>query len=139
MRVAADLASESDKNAVDLGLFFFDQANEFVVLLDGFERLDINSLSGRTGAGDNARNAALEFAADGDDEAVAADGDEVFLGCAVAGELAQSGTEAFFDDALLALLIAADAAQLGRRVVGQGAIRLDGAFDGFGERAKACG
>ena len=81
----------------------------------------------------------LSSAADGNDEAVAADGDEIFLRCAVAGELAQRGAEAFFNEALLALLIAADAAELGRCIVGEGAVGLDFALDGFGERAEAGG
>ena len=80
----------------------------------------------------HAGDAALELRADGNDEAVAADGDEVFLGCAFLGELAEGGAEAFFDDALLALLLAADAAQFGRSVVGQRAVGLDGALDGLG-------
>ncbi len=48
------------------------------------------------------------------------------------GELAQGGAEGLFDDALLALLLAADAAEFGRGVVGQGAVGLDLALDGFG-------
>ena len=63
-------------------------------------------------------DAPLQFRADGNHEAVAADGDEVILGCAVAGELAQRGAQAFFDEALLPLLIAANAAQLRRGIVG---------------------
>jgi hypothetical protein len=98
---------------VNFGLLFFEQADEFVVLLDGFERLDVDGLAGGAGAVDDAGDAALELGADGDDEAVAADGDEVFLGCAVGGELAQGGAEGFFNDALLALLLAADAVQFG--------------------------
>jgi len=62
---------------------------------------------------DNARDAALELGADGNDEAVAADGDEVFLGGAVRRELAQGGAEGFFNLALLAFLLAADAVEFG--------------------------
>ncbi len=121
---------------MNLGLLFFDEADEFVVLLDGFERLDVDGLAGGTGAVDDAGDAALELAADGDDEAVAADGDEVFLGGAVAGKLAQCGAKGFFDDALLALLLAADAAEFGRGIVGQRAVGLNRALDGFGERLE---
>ena len=81
---------------------------------------------------DDAGDAALEFAADRDDEAIAADGDEVFLRGALAGELAQCGAEGFFDGALLALLLAADAVELRGGVVGKGAVGLDFALDGFG-------
>ena len=130
---AAHLAGEGDKDAVNLGLLFFDEAHQLVVLLDGFQGLDVDGLPRGAGAVDDARDAALQLRADGDDEALAADGDEVFLGRAFLGELAQRGAQAFFDDALLALLVASDAAQLGRGVVGQGAIGLNGALDGFGQ------
>ena len=94
MRVAAHLARERDKDAMNLGLLFFDQADQLVVLLDGFERLDVDRLPRRTGAVDHARDAPLELAAHGNDEAVAANGDEVFLRGAFAGELAQRGAQA---------------------------------------------
>ena len=42
--VAADLAGEGHEDAVNLGLLLFDEAHQFVVLLDGFERLDVNRL-----------------------------------------------------------------------------------------------
>jgi hypothetical protein len=80
---------------------------------------------------DYTADTALELAANGDDEAVAADGDQFFLRGPVAGELAEGGAEGFLDDALLALLIAADAVEFGRGVVGEGAVGLDGALDGF--------
>ena len=92
--VATHLAGERDKDAMNLGLLFFDEADQLVVLLDGFERLDVDRLAGGTGAVDDAGDAPLELAAHGNDEAVAADGDEVFLGGAVAGKLAQGGAEA---------------------------------------------
>ncbi len=123
---------------MDLGLFFFEEADEFVVLLDGFERLDVDGLAGRAGAVNHAGDAALEFAAHGDDEAVAANGDEVFLRGAVGGELAQRGAEALFDDALLAFLLATNAAEFRRGVVGQSAVGLNGALDGFGQRTERC-
>ncbi len=119
MRIAAHLAGERHEDAVNFGLLFFDEAHQLVVLLDGFKRLDVDRLSGRAGAVDDAADAPLELAADGNDEAVAANGDEVFLRGALGGEFAQGGAEALFDDALLALLLAADAGQLGRGVVGQ--------------------
>ena len=80
MGIAAHLASESDKDAMDLGLLFLDEADQFVVLFDGLERLDVNRLPRGAGAVDHAADAPLELAADGNDEAVAADGDKVFLG-----------------------------------------------------------
>ena len=124
---------------MDFGLFFFQEPDEFIVLLDGFEGLDIDRLTGGTGAVDDAGDAALELAAHRDDEAVAADGDEVFLRGAFAGELAERGAEGIFDDALLAFLLAADAAEFGRGVVGKGAVGEDLALDVFRERAQADG
>ncbi len=117
---------------MNLGLLFFDEADQLVVLLDGFKRLDVDCLARRTGAVNHARDAPLQLGADGNDEAVAANGDEVFLRSAVAGKLAQGGAKAFFNEALLALLIATDAAEFGGGVVGEGAFGLDLAFDGFG-------
>ena len=130
---SADQSGERDEDAMDFGLFVFEEADEFVVLLDGFEGLDVYGLAGGAGAVNDAADTALEFAADGDDEAVAANGDEVFLRGAFGGELAERGAKGFFDWALLALLITANAVELGRGVVGEGAIGLDFAFDGFGQ------
>ena len=122
---------------MNLGLLFFQQAHQLVVLLDGFQRLDVDRLPGGTDAVDYARDAALQLRADGNDEAVAANGDQLVLGCAVAGELAQGGSQTFFDLALLALLIAANAGQLGRGIVGERAVGLDGALDGLGQGTQA--
>ena len=35
---------------MNLGLLFLDQANQFIILLDGFQRLNEDRLAGRTGA-----------------------------------------------------------------------------------------
>jgi len=124
---------------MDFGLFLFKESDELVVLLDGFEGLDEDGLAGRAGAVDDAGDAAFEFGADGDDKTVAADGDDVVLGGAVRGELAEGGAEGFFNDALLTLLIAADAVEFGGGVVSEGAVRLDGALDGFCEGTERSG
>jgi len=87
----------------------------------------------------HAADCAASVGADRNHKALAANGDEVFLGCAIGGELAQGCTQAFFNEPLLAVLFAADAAQLGRGVVGQRAVGLNGALDGLGQRAKASG
>src|SRR3977135_4635216 len=47
IRVLSDLARHLEEDAMDLGLFFIQQAHEFVVLLDGFERLNEDGLSAR--------------------------------------------------------------------------------------------
>ena len=64
---------------MDLGLFFVQQANQFVVLLDGFQRLDKDGLSAGTGSVDYALDAAFLLDFDGDHEAFAADGDQFIL------------------------------------------------------------
>ena len=89
------------------------QADQFVVLLDGFERFDVNGLARGAGAVNHAGDTPLQFGADGNHEAVAANGDQVFLRRASRGELAKRGAEALFNKALLALLLAANAAEPG--------------------------
>ena len=91
--VGTDLAGEGYEDAMDFGLFFFEEANELVVLLDGFKGFDEHCLAGGAGAVDDAGDAALELGADRDDKAIAANGDEVFLRGALGGELAESSAE----------------------------------------------
>src|SRR5882757_5634817 len=45
--VFAERSSHGDENAMNLRLLFIEQADEFVILLDGFERFDEYSLFGR--------------------------------------------------------------------------------------------
>ncbi len=87
----------------------------------------------------HAGDAPLQLRAHGNHKAVAANGDQLILRCALRGELAQRGAQAFFNQPLLALLIAADAAQLGRSVVGQRAVGLNRALDRLGQRTQAGG
>ena len=64
---------------MDLGLFFVEQADELVILLDGFERLDENGLPAGACAVDYSLDAALLLDFDGDHEALAANGDQLVL------------------------------------------------------------
>src|SRR5271167_3843548 len=50
--VLSDLPRHFREDAVNFGLLFIEQANEFVVLLDGFEGLDEYGLSAGTGSVD---------------------------------------------------------------------------------------
>ena len=77
----------------------------------------------------DARDTPFQLHADRNHEAVAANGDEVFLGCAVTGKFTQGSPEGFFYLPLLVLLLTADAVQFWRRVVGQCAVGLYGALD----------
>ncbi len=124
-RLAGYLARHLDEDAVHLGLLLVEQADEFVVLLDRLERLDIYGLAAAAGAVHHTRDAALELCLHRDDEALAANRDEVFLRRALAGEAAQRLAQAALDGALLPLDLAADAAQIGRGIVIQGAVRVD--------------
>ena len=102
LRVGTDQAGKGDEDAMDFGLLFFNQADELVVLLDGFEGFDVDGLAGRAGSVDDAGDAALELAADGDDEAIAADGNELFLRLPVGREAAQRRAQRISDEPLLA-------------------------------------
>ena len=68
---------------------------------------------------------AFELSFDGDDEAVAANGDEVVLGAAAFAEAAQGLAKALFDGAVLALHGAANAAEFGGGVVVEAAVGFD--------------
>ena len=80
LRIASNLARERDKDAMNLRLFLFNQADQLVVLLDSFKRLNIDRLSRRTGAVDDSADTPLELAAHRYDKSVPANGDEIFLG-----------------------------------------------------------
>ena len=54
LSVLSDLARHLEENAMDLRLFFIQQTDEFVVLLDRFEGLDEDCLSAGTCAVDDA-------------------------------------------------------------------------------------
>ena len=129
---------------MDLGLFFIQQANEFVVLLDGFEGLDKDGLSAGTGAVDDALDAAFLLDFHRDHETLAADGDQFILHGATFGEFAKVAAQRFLDLPFLLLDLAANAAQFGRsaiveRAVGQNLVveraQEDGEIlDAAGER-----
>ena len=143
-----DLARHFEQDAMNLGEFFIQQPHQFVVLLDGFERLDEDGLATGTGAVDDALHAAFLLDLHGDDETLAADGDEFVLHGAAFGEFPENSAERFLDQPLLFLDLAADAAQLGRspvveRAVGQdlvaeGAQESGEVLDGGGKRGH-CG
>ena len=98
---------------MNLDEFFFEQPDEFVVLLDGLHRLDKHGLSAGACAVDDALYAAFLLDLDWDDEALAADGDEFVLNRAAFGEMAQISAERFLDGAALLFNVAADACQFG--------------------------
>jgi len=109
---SADHVGERDKDAMNLGLLFFDEADQLVVLLDGFKRLDVDCLARRTGAVNHARDAPLQLGADGMTKRSPR---MVMRSSCVAPSLEslRRRPKAFFNEALLALLIATDAAEFG--------------------------
>ena len=136
LRVAAHLPRERHKDAVNLRLLFFDQPHQLVVLLDGLKRLHVHRLPRRTRAMNHARDAPLELRAHRNHKALAANGDDIVLRCAIARELAQRRAQAFFNQPLLALLLAPNAVQLRRCIVGQRPVRLNLALDRLGQRPQ---
>ena len=107
--VRADLAGHFDEDAMNLDELFFEQADEFVVLLDGFKRLDVDGLAAGAGAVDDALHAAFLLDFDGDHETLAADGDEFVLDGAAFGEAAQVAAQRILNGAALLFDLAADA------------------------------
>ena len=71
---------------MDLRLLLIEQPDQLVVLLDGLKRLDKHRLARRRRAMNDAGNLPLELRLDRDDEAVAANGDQLVLRAAAVGE-----------------------------------------------------
>ncbi len=88
--IGADLFGELGENAGNLCDFFFGKLNEAIIEIDGFERLDKDSLTCRAGSVDDAGNGAAIAGADRNDEAIVAERDVVF-----ADRLATSAKDAF--------------------------------------------
>ena len=84
----------------------------------------------------DAGDLALELGFDRDDEAVAANGDEVFLRAAAFAKFAQRFAKALFDGAVLALHRAADAAEFVGGVVVEAAVGFDLAAQETQERGE---
>ncbi len=88
---------------------------------------------------DDSGDLAFELGFDGDDEAIAADGDEVLgggLSAALFAEVAGGASEGLFDGAVLPLHGAADAAKLRGGVVVEGAVGFDLAAEKAEERGR---
>jgi len=132
----AERAGEGDEDAADLALLFVEEALQFIVLLDGFERFHKNRLAGGGRSVDDAGDAATELGFDGDDEALAANGDELVLGGTFGRERAEGLAQALFNGAMLALHRAADAAELVAGVVGERAVGEDFAAEGLQQRGE---
>src|SRR3954463_11298403 len=106
-----------------LCVLFVNQAYEFVVLLDGLHRLDIDRLSARTRAVDNALHLALLLDLNRDDETLTADGDQFVLRRAAFTQPSKMRLQRLLYHTFLLLDFAADACQLGRSFVVESPVR----------------
>src|SRR6266702_3564826 len=118
----AEAGGHFKEDALDFALLFFEEADEFVVLLDGFERLDKDGLARGTGSVNDTLDAALLLGFDGDDETVATDGDQFVLQSIAFGEAAKIATKRVLNATALPLDIATYAAEGGRGVVVEGSV-----------------
>src|SRR5262249_55242213 len=80
--VFADFSRHLGEDAMDLGLFFIEQAHQFVVLFDSLKWFHEDGLTARTGTVDDALHAALLLHLNGDNKAFSANGDQFVLHCA---------------------------------------------------------
>src|SRR6266478_3845622 len=110
---------------MNLGLFFIEQAYQFVVLLDGFERLDKDGLSAGTGAVHDALHAAFLLDFHRNHKTLAADGNQFILYRPALGEFAQVAAERFLNLTLLFFGVAANAAKFGGRTIVERAVGKD--------------
>src|ERR1019366_4279711 len=123
--VFSDVARHLQQDAMNLGEFFIQQAHQFVVLLDGFERLDKNGLSAGTGAVHDALHAALLLDFHRNHKTLAADGDQFVLHGPAFGEFPQVAAQRFLNLTLLLLDLTANAAQFGGSAVVESAVGQD--------------
>src|SRR5580765_6170263 len=101
-RVQPQAGGKLAQDTVDFAGFFLGEAHQFVVELDGFERLDEERVPAAAGSVNHAIDAPLAASDHGHHEAVIADGYEVFLQRAVRMMGAQKAFERMLDS--LALL-----------------------------------
>ena len=128
--VFAEAGGQFGEDAMDFAEFFIGEADKVVVEFDGFEGFDEEGLSRPAGGMDDARGFLFGGGDDGDDEAVVADGDELFLEEAVVAVEFKEAVEGFVDGAFLAFEVAADAGEGDGGVVVEGAVGEDFAGDG---------
>ena len=79
MGALADPRCHLQQNSMDLNEFIFQQAHQFIVLLNSFKRFYKHGLAAGTCAVYDSRYVALVLGLYRNDEAFAANGDDVFL------------------------------------------------------------
>ena len=110
--VVAQAVGEFAQDAKDLARFFFLQTHQFVVEVDGFERLQEQRLTGGARAVDHAGQLAALARDHRHHEAVVAERDVLFLQYALVAVGAEKALERFLDGLFLLLDFAADAMQM---------------------------
>ena len=125
MGLHPNLPRHGQKNAPGLGLLFFDQPHQLIVLLDGLERLQVNRLPAGGGAMHHPGNTPLMLRLHRDHKTLPADSDQVLLRAASFRETPQSTAQAFFDHSLLAFHLPADSPQIGGRIIAQRAVGIE--------------
>ena len=123
--VGAQAVGHLEQDAVDLAHLLFGEAHQFVVEVDGLERLDEERVAAGTGGVDHAIDLAALSGDHRDHEALVADGDELLLQHAFLAVGAQEALQRFLDRLLLPLDIAAQARQRDAGVVGHAAVGQD--------------
>ena len=113
---------EFAQQPVHLAQFFFVQADQLVVELDGLQRLDEHRGSGAARPVNHAVHAPLAAGHDRHHEPVIANGDEIFLQRSVFVMRAQEARQRFLDLPALPFAVAAQARQHDTRIVRQRAV-----------------
>src|SRR5205807_7848869 len=108
-----DLCRHLREDAAHLGLLLLQQSHEIVVLLDGFQGFDEDSLSAGTGSMNDAVYAPSLLGLDRNHEAFAANSDQLVLHCAAFGKMPQVASQGFLNEALLFFDIPTNTPQLG--------------------------
>ena len=108
---------------MNLRLLFFKQPNQFVVLLNRLQRLDIDGLPAGTSSMNDTRNAPLRLRLDRNHEAFPTNRDQLVLNAATLRQPPQRLAQTLLDLPLLALDLAPDAIQVRRGVVGERTVR----------------
>ncbi len=124
------------QDAVDFAHLLFGEAHQFVVEVDGFQRLDEQGMAAGTGAVNDAIQLAALPGDYRDHEALVANGDELLLEHAFLAMRAEEAFERILNGFLLPLDVAAQASQRHAGVVGNGAIGQDFAVQVLQQAAK---
>ena len=125
--VLSDPPGHFEQDAMDFGEFLIQQTNQFVILLDGFERFDEYGLSAGAGAVNHALHAPFLLDFNRNHKPLATNRDQLILHGAAFRQPAEMTAQRFLNRTLLLLDFAADAGQLGggavvERAIGQGLV-----------------